>query len=85
MQTFLREHQSKLKGMGATAKGRSEPYLQVKAPPAPIPLAVLAPLQSASQPTSNPNSPGHCVFARNPHASNGSGANALGPSWPGHY
>ena len=33
--------------MGATAKGRSEPYLQVKAPPAPIPLPVLAPLQSA--------------------------------------
>ena len=35
--------------MRATAKGRSEPYLQVKAPPAPIPLAVLAPLQTASQ------------------------------------
>ena len=46
MQTFLREHQSKLKGMGATAK-EEEPYLQVKAPPAPIPLPVLAPLQSA--------------------------------------
>ena len=33
--------------MGATARRKEQPYLQVKAPPAPIPLPDLAPLQSA--------------------------------------